>query len=296
MRLRRDARRLGALRPGPRRRRRLQVRDHGPRRRTAAAEGRPLGFAPSSAPRQPPRSSAELGGFDWSDEDGWRARARADPRRADRRSTRCISARGARAGGGRPFLTYRELAEQLVPYVATSASPTSSCCRSPSTPSTAPGATSHRAISRRPAASARPTTSAASSTAATQPGSACILDWVPAHFPTDAHGLGRFDGTALYEHADPRQGLHHDWDTLIFNYGRHEVRNFLVAQRALLARASSTSTACASMPWPRCSTSTTAAQAGDGCRTGTAAARTSRRSTSCAALNEIVYGEYARAR
>jgi len=56
-----------------------------------------------------------------------------------------------------------------------------------------------------------------------------ILDWVPAHFPRDAFGLRRFDGTALYEHEDPRLGEHPDWGTLIFNYGRHEVRNFLIA-------------------------------------------------------------------
>jgi len=55
-----------------------------------------------------------------------------------------------------------------------------------------------------------------------------ILDWVPGHFPTDAFALARFDGTHLYEHADPREGLHQDWNTLIYNFGRAEVRNFLV--------------------------------------------------------------------
>jgi 1,4-alpha-glucan branching enzyme len=56
-----------------------------------------------------------------------------------------------------------------------------------------------------------------------------LLDWVPAHFPSDAHGLAQFDGTPLYEHADPREGFHQDWNTLIYNFGRAEVRNFLVS-------------------------------------------------------------------
>lgn len=62
-----------------------------------------------------------------------------------------------------------------------------------------------------------------------QAGVGVIVDWVPAHFPADDWALARFDGTALYEHADPRLGAHPDWGTLVFNYGRHEVRNFLVA-------------------------------------------------------------------
>ena len=62
-----------------------------------------------------------------------------------------------------------------------------------------------------------------------QRGIGVILDWVPAHFPTDSFALARFDGTALYEHLDPRKGHHPDWDTYIFNYGREEVRNFLNA-------------------------------------------------------------------
>jgi 1,4-alpha-glucan branching enzyme len=62
-----------------------------------------------------------------------------------------------------------------------------------------------------------------------QRGIGVIIDWVPAHFPTDEHGLGYFDGTHLFEHADPRQGKHPDWDTLVFNFGRREVTNFLIS-------------------------------------------------------------------
>jgi len=63
-----------------------------------------------------------------------------------------------------------------------------------------------------------------------------IMDWVPAHFPSDEHGLGNFDGTHLYEHADPRQGFHQDWNTLIYNFGRREVANYLLSNAVYWVR------------------------------------------------------------
>ncbi|MGD9614460.1 MAG: 1,4-alpha-glucan branching protein GlgB [Alphaproteobacteria bacterium] len=127
------------------------------------------------------------------------------------------------------YLTYRELAEQLVPYVADMGFTHIEVL--PVTEYPFDGSWGYQPISLFAPTSrfGSPDDFRIFVDACHRAGIGLLLDWVPGHFPTDAHGLGRFDGTALYEHADPRQGMHRDWDTLIYNYGRREVANFLLA-------------------------------------------------------------------
>jgi 1,4-alpha-glucan branching enzyme len=130
--------------------------------------------------------------------------------------------------GGR-FLTYRELAAELVPYAVEMGFTHLELM--PVTEFPFDGSWGYQTIGLFAATSrfGTPEDFAFFIDACHRAGLGVLLDWVPGHFPTDAHGLAQFDGTHLYEHADPRQGFHQDWNTLIYNYGRAEVRNFLLA-------------------------------------------------------------------
>jgi 1,4-alpha-glucan branching enzyme len=130
---------------------------------------------------------------------------------------------------GNRYLTYRELAAELVPYVADLGFTHIEVL--PVTEYPFDGSWGYQPISLFAPTSrfGTPDDFRAFVDACHNAGLGLWLDWVPGHFPTDAHGLGHFDGTALYEHADPRQGIHRDWNTLIYNYGRREVANFLLS-------------------------------------------------------------------
>ena len=127
------------------------------------------------------------------------------------------------------YLSYRELADQLVPYVRDMGFTHIEAM--PLSEYPFDGSWGYQPISLFAPTSryGAPDDFRAFVEACHNAGLGLLLDWVPGHFPNDAHGLGRFDGTALYEHADPRQGFHPDWGTFIYNYGRREVANFLLS-------------------------------------------------------------------
>jgi 1,4-alpha-glucan branching enzyme len=194
-----------------------------------AQKADPVGFGA----QHPPETASvvrDISGYGWSD-DGW-----MDQRAVTNRRDQPISIYEVHLGswkrrwdeGGRP-LSYRELATELVEYAVdmgfthlefmpVSEFPFDGSWGYQPVGLYAP------TIRFGPPHEFRDLVNAAH-----QAGLGVLLDWVPGHFPTDAHGLAQFDGTHLYEHADPREGFHQDWNTLIYNYGRVEVRNFLTA-------------------------------------------------------------------
>jgi len=134
-----------------------------------------------------------------------------------------------RRGAGGELLDYRTLAEQLVPYLTELGFTHVELM--PVSEHPFAGSWGYQPIGLFAPTSrfGTPQDFAAFVDTLHQAGIGVIIDWVPAHFPSDAHGLIRFDGTALYEHEDPRLGFHRDWNTLIYNFGRNEVANFLLA-------------------------------------------------------------------
>ncbi|MAN75818.1 MAG: 1,4-alpha-glucan branching enzyme, partial [Rhizobiales bacterium] len=164
--------------------------------------------------------------FAWTDDAYMEARKSRDYRREPMSVYEVhLGSWRKRPDGG--FLSYDQLAEQLVPYAADMGFthiellPITEHPYDPSWGYQPTGLYAPTARFGDPAGFARFVD------AAHNAGLGIILDWVPAHFPTDEHGLANFDGTALYEHADPRQGYHPDWNTAIYNFGRKEVSSFL---------------------------------------------------------------------
>jgi 1,4-alpha-glucan branching enzyme len=187
----------------------------------------PYGFCFEQRPGTAARV-VEEGRHGWQDEAWMKERAEADWLHAPMNIYE-VHAGSWQRGERNRFLTYRELSEKLVPYVKDMGythielMPIS---EHPLDESWGYQTTGYYGVTSRYGS---PDDFRALVDACHRAGIGVILDWVPAHFPKDGWALARFDGTALYEHEDPRLGEHQDWGTLIFNYGRNEVRNFLLA-------------------------------------------------------------------
>jgi 1,4-alpha-glucan branching enzyme len=201
----------------------------GPRGELLPLKADPLAFAAE----RPPRTASVVHGLGeraWSDAAWLDSRAAASARSAPISIYECHLGSWMRVPEqGNRYLSYDELAERLVPYVAEMGFthlellPVSEYPFDGSWGYQPIGLFAPTSRHGDPAAFARFVDRCHAS------GIGLLLDWVPGHFPTDPHGLGYFDGTHLYEHADPRLGFHLDWNTLIYNYGRREVANFLLA-------------------------------------------------------------------
>jgi 1,4-alpha-glucan branching enzyme len=186
----------------------------------------PFGFAAELRPKTA-SVVARTESFPWSDSGYMAKRGAQEPRRAPIAIYEVHPGSWRRRDDG-AFLSYDELAESLIPYVRDMGFthiellPVTEHPFDPSWGYQPTGLFAPTARFGEPAAFARFVDRAHAA------GLGVILDWVPAHFPTDEHGLARFDGTALYEHDDPRRGFHPDWNTAIYNFGRREVASFLI--------------------------------------------------------------------
>ena len=174
---------------------------------------------------------ASLDGFQWDDADWMNARSRRDARREPMSIYEIHLGSWKRPWAARtpPFLSWHEAVDQLIPYVQDMGYThveLMGVAEHPLDESWGYQVVGYFAATSR---YGTPQDFMHFVNCCHRAGVGVILDWVPAHFPRDDHGLASFDGTALYEHADSRLGEHRDWGTKIFNYGRHEVRNFLVA-------------------------------------------------------------------
>ncbi|MGB3521855.1 MAG: 1,4-alpha-glucan branching protein GlgB [Mycobacterium sp.] len=181
----------------------------------------PMAFAAETPPHTASRVTTSR--YTWGDGDWMRRRATADP------AFEAMSIYEVHLGSWRPGLNYRQLATELTDYVVEQGFTHIELlpvAEHPFGGSWGYQVTSYYAPTAR---FGTPDDFRALVDALHRAGIGVIVDWVPAHFPKDAWALGRFDGTALYEHADPRRGEQLDWGTYVFDFGRPEVRNFLVA-------------------------------------------------------------------
>ncbi len=173
---------------------------------------------------------AEIDGYNWADAEWLDRRRHWDPLRAPISIYELHPGSWRRSWHRKPaFLTWDELADQLIPYVVDMGYThveLVGVAEHPFDGSWGYQVLGHFAPTAR---HGTPQDFMRFVDRLHQAGIGVFMDWVPAHFPRDGHGLADFDGTALYEHSDPRRGEHMEWGTKIFNYGRHEVRNFLIA-------------------------------------------------------------------
>ena len=169
-----------------------------------------------------------LDGYNWGDDEWMTKREETDPLKSPM-STYEVHLGSWKRKNGNEWLTYRELADELIPYLKEmnfTHVELMPIAEHPLDASWGYQVTGYFAVTSR---FGKPEDFMYFVDQCHQNDIGVILDWVPAHFPKDGHALSYFDGTHLYEHEDPRKGEHPDWGTYIFNYGRNEVRNFLIS-------------------------------------------------------------------